>query len=187
MSAPSMARARPHVIGSTCRFAGVMPAPKPHSDRPGFDRLGRSCHGCRLTSDAAHLFVGAAAVTFRLRYVRASCLPPLSSCPDHVSSRSEAPWHASADAHSSCVPLATCASPCALTWTNVVSRARQLRPARLLRIWAAALGRLSGSVAEELGVLKMAMRFACRGWPYGVDSLCVWRMRVVSLDVAPVH
>ena len=99
MSAPSIARARPHVIGSTCRLAGVMPAPNPHSDRPGFDRLGRSCHECRLTSDAAHLLVGAVAVTFSLRYVRASCLPPLRSCPDHVSSRSEAPLHASADAH----------------------------------------------------------------------------------------
>ena len=169
MSAPSIARARPHVIGSTCRFAGVMPAPKPHSDRPGFDRLGRSCHGCRLTSDAAHLLVGAAAVTFSLRYVRASCLPPLRSCPDHVSSRSEAPWHASADAHSSCVPLATCASPCALTWTNVVSRARQLRPARLLRVRAAALVQLSGSVAKKLGDCKLVMHFACRGWLHSAD------------------
>ncbi|MDC0525612.1 hypothetical protein OAO87_01340 [bacterium] len=107
MSAPSKARARLHVIVSTCHFAGVMPAPKPHSDRLGFDRLDRSCHGCRLTSDAAHLLVGAAAVTFSLRCVRASCLPSLRSCPDHVSSRSEAPWYASADAHSSCVPLAS--------------------------------------------------------------------------------
>ena len=185
MSAPSIARARPHVIGSTCRFAGVMPARKPHSDRPGFDRLDRLCHGCRLTSDAAHLFVGAAAVTFRLRYVRASCLPPLSSCPNHVSSRSEAPWHASADAHSSCVPLATCASPCALTWTNVVSRARQLRPARLLRVRAAALGWPVGSVAEKLGYFKTAMHFACRGWLCGADSQHVWRIRVASINVVP--
>ena len=103
MSAPSVARARLYVIGSSCRFAGVMPAPKAHSDKPGFDRLDRLCHGCRLTSDATHLLVGAAAVTFSLRYVRASCLPPLSSCPDHVSSRSEAPWHVSADTHPSCV------------------------------------------------------------------------------------
>ena len=114
MSAPSMARARLHVIGSSCRFTGVMPAPKPHSDKPGLDRLDRLCHVCRLTSDAAHLLVGAAAVTFSLRYVRASCLPPLRSCPDHVSSRSEAPWHASADAHPACVPLATvCLLVCA--------------------------------------------------------------------------
>ena len=110
MSAPFVARARLHVIGSTCRFAGVMPAPKLHSDRPGFDRLDRLNHVCRLTSDAAHLLVSAAAVTFSLRYVRASCLPPLRSCPGHVSSRSEAPWHASADAHSSCVPSPPCAS-----------------------------------------------------------------------------
>ena len=49
MSAPSMARDRLHVIGSTCRFAGVMPAPKPHSERPGVDRRHRSYHEYRLT------------------------------------------------------------------------------------------------------------------------------------------
>ena len=169
MSAPFVARARLHVIGTTCRFAGVMPAPKPHSDKPGFDRLDRLCHGCRLMTDAARLLVGAAAVSFSLRHVRATCLPPLSSCPAHVSSRPEAPWHASADAHSSCVPLATCASPCALTWTNVGSPARQLRPARLLRVRAAALVQLSGSVAKKLGDFKLAMRFACRGWLHSAD------------------
>ena len=107
MSAPSMAIDRLHVIGSTCHFAGVMPAPKPHSERPGFDRRDRSCHGYRLTTDAARLLVGAAVVTFSLRCVRASCMLSLSSCPDHVSKQSEAPWHVSSDAHSSCVPSAT--------------------------------------------------------------------------------
>ena len=57
-----------------------------------------------------------------------------------------------------------CASACALTWTNVVSRARQLRSACLLRVRAAALGRLVGSVAEKHRDLKVAMHFACRGW-----------------------
>ena len=114
MSAPSMARARLHVIGSTCRFTGVMPAPNPHSDKPGFDRRDRSCHGCRLTSDAARVLVGAAEVTFSLSHVRASSLPLLSPRPDHVSKRSEVPWHVSADSHSSCVPSVTvCLLACA--------------------------------------------------------------------------
>ena len=103
MSAPSVARARLHVVGSSCRFAGMIPAPKPHFERPGFDRRDRSCHGCRLTSVAAHFLVGAAEVTFNLRHVRFSSLPPPSSHPDHVSSRSEAHWHVSADAHPCCV------------------------------------------------------------------------------------
>ena len=91
MSAPSVARDRLHVIGSSCLFAGVMPAPKPHSERPGFDCRARSCHVCRLTSDAAHLLVGAVVVTFSFSHVRDSCLQSLSSCPDLVSKRSEAP------------------------------------------------------------------------------------------------
>ena len=122
-----------------------------------------------MTTDAAHLLVGAAEVTFSLRYVRASCLPPPSSRPDHVSKRSEALWHASADAHSACVPSATVCLLVWLTWTNVMSRARQLRSARLLRIWAATLGRLDGSVAEKLGDSKMVMHFACRGWLHSAD------------------
>ena len=102
-----MARARLHVIGSTCRFTGVMPAPKPHSDKPGFDSLDRSSHGCSLTSAAAHVLVGAAEVTFSLSHVRASSLPLLSPRPDHVSKRSEVPWHVSADSHSCCVSSVT--------------------------------------------------------------------------------
>ena len=77
-----------------------------------------------------------------------------------------------------------CDSSCVLTWTNVVSRARQLRSARLLRIWAAALDRPVGSVAKKLGLSKMAMHFACRGWPGGVGLHVVWRMCVVSSNVA---
>ena len=62
-----------------------------------------------------------------------------------------------------------CDSSCVLTWTNVVSRARQLRSARLLRVRAAALDRLSGSVAEKLADSKVAMHFACRGWLHSAD------------------
>ena len=72
--------------------------------------------------------------------------------------------------HPVCPRRSPCASPCVLTWMKVVSRARKLRPADLLRIWAAAVGRLSGSVAEKLGESKLVMRFACRGWLCSDDS-----------------
>ena len=54
----------------------------------------------------------------------------------------------------------------------------------LKRIWAAALDQLSGSVAEELGVLKMAMRFAWRGWLHSADLQRIWSARVASLNAA---
>ena len=107
MSAPSVARASLHVIGSSCRFTGVMPAPKPHSDRPGFDHRDRSCHGCRLTRNVARMLIGAEEMSASFRYVRATSLPPHSSCSDHVSKRSEAPWHVSVDTQPSCVLPAT--------------------------------------------------------------------------------
>ena len=48
------------------------------------------------------------------------------------------------------------------------------------------MGRLIGLEAEKLGDFKVAMHFACRGWLCGADSQRVWRMRVASLNVAPV-
>ena len=60
-------------------------------------------------------------------------------------------------------------------WTKVVSRDRQLRSGRVLRIWAAAVARLVGSVAEKLYDSKLAMRFAYDGRLLGADSWCVWR------------
>ena len=164
MSAPSMARARLHVIGSTCRFTGVMPAPKPHSDKPGFDRLDRSSHGCRLTTDAAHLLVGAAEETFSLRYVRASCLPPPSSRPDYVSKRSEALWHASADAHTACVPSATV---CLLVRTHL-DECRVPNPEASTRPSPARLSRCLGS-AEWIG--------GGEAWIFqGGDAVCAPRL-----------
>ena len=177
MSAPSMARARLHIIGSSCRFAGVMPAPKPHSGKPGFDRRDRLCHGCRLTSDAAHLLVGAAAVTFSFRYVRASCLPPLRSCPGHVSSRSEAPWHASADAHSSCVPSTTV---CLLVWLTL-DECRVPSPAALIGPSPSHLGGCFGS-AEWLGGVE-AWKFQAGDAVY-VPRLAPSRRFVACLEHA---
>ena len=80
-----------------------------------------------------------------------------------------------------------CGSSCALTWMNVVSRAPQLRSARVLCIRAASLGRLVGSVAKKLGYSKLAMNFACRGWRYGVNSTHVWRTLNVwsNVDARP--
>ena len=164
MSAPSMAIDRLHVIGSTCRFAGVMPAPKPHSERPGFDRRDRSCYGYRLTTDAARLLVGAAVVTFSLRCVRASCMLSLSSCPDHVSKQSEAPWHMSSDAHSSCVPSATV---CLLVGAHL-DKCRVPSPPASIGSSPLHLGGCLGS-AERLGG-REAWRFQ------GGDALCVLRL-----------
>ena len=59
MSALFVARARLHVVGSSCRFAGVLPAPKSHSERPGVDRRHRSCHEYRLMRNVARLLIGA--------------------------------------------------------------------------------------------------------------------------------
>ena len=164
MSAPSMARARLHVIGSTCRFTGVMPAPKPHSERPGSDCLDRSSHGCSLTSDAARVLVGAAEVTFSLSHVRASSLPLLSPRPDHVSKRSEVPWHVSADSHSCCVPSVTvCLLVCAhLDECRVPSPSASIGPS------PSRSGGCLGSV-EWLGGGE-ARRFQ------GGDALCVPRL-----------
>ena len=192
MSAPSMARDRLHVIGSSCRFAGVMPAPKPHSDRPDLDRLDHSCHGCRLTTDAARLLVGAAEVSVSLRHVRASVMHAIAQ----LMSR---PCQQSIISALACVgrcPPSLCAvghrvpprvrSPGRMSCPEPGSfdRIRSSIGDGLLRIWAAALGRLSGSVAEKLGDSKMAMRFACRGWLHSADLPPIWSVRVASLNAA---
>ena len=51
-SAPSTPAARLQAIGSTCHLVGLLPAPKPNSDRPGFDHLDRLALVCSLTDDA---------------------------------------------------------------------------------------------------------------------------------------
>ena len=107
MSAPSVARARLHVVGSSCRFAGVLSAPESQSERPGVDRRHRSCHEYRLTRNVACLHIGTEEMSASFRYVRAISLPPHSSRPDPVSKRSEALWHVSDDAQPSCVLPAT--------------------------------------------------------------------------------
>ena len=60
-----------------------------------------------MTQNVARLHIGAEEMSASFRYVRATSLPPHSSCPYHVSKRSEAPWHVSDDAQPSCVLPAT--------------------------------------------------------------------------------
>ena len=75
------------------------------------------------------------------------------------------------------------ASSWPLMWPEIVSRAPQLRFARLLGIGAANLGRLVGSAAKKLGDSILAMRFAHRGWLLCVDLQCVWRTLNVLSNV----
>ena len=48
---PSAATARLQVSFSASHLAGLLPAPKAHSDRPGFGHLDRAGHADWLTSD----------------------------------------------------------------------------------------------------------------------------------------
>ena len=107
MSASFVAGARLHIVDSSCRFSGMLPALKLHADRPGFDRRDRSSHECRLMRDVARMLLGAEEVKASLRYVRATTLLPPSSRPNHLSERSEALRHVSADAKPCCVLPAT--------------------------------------------------------------------------------
>ena len=66
-SAPSTANARLQVTGSTCRFAGSLPAARQSSDRPGFGCLDCSGHGFFLTDDVAEQILVAAEVTAGFR------------------------------------------------------------------------------------------------------------------------
>ena len=107
MSAPSVAVARLQVIGTTCGLADLLPASKPHSDRPGFDSLDRSCHVSSLTVDGAHLLVGITVVDVSSKNMGTS-RPLLSrSRRQHASKRPEALWHGPTDPHTSCMPAAT--------------------------------------------------------------------------------
>ena len=88
----------------------------------------------------------------------------LRSCPGHVSSRSEAPWHASADAHSSCVPSATV---CLLVCAHL-DECRVPSPAALIGPSPSHLG----------GCLRSAGRIGGgEAWRFQAgDALCVPRL-----------
>ena len=106
-SAPSVAVARLQVLGTTCRWAGMLHACIPHSDRPGFDGIDRSCHVCSLTVDGAHLLVGVTAVDVSLKNMGTSRPLPSRSRRHHAGKRPEALWHGPTDPHTSCSPAAT--------------------------------------------------------------------------------
>ena len=66
-----------------------------------------------------------------------------------------------------------CASPRLLRWPPAAVRARQRRLARLLRVGVAGLGRLAGTVAEELANSKLAQSSTCVDGALGIDLLSV--------------
>ena len=70
MSDPSAATARLQVLGMTCDFAGSMPATQLHSDRPGFDCVDRTGHGCFMVRDAPRVQHQATEVYAGFRYTR---------------------------------------------------------------------------------------------------------------------
>ena len=70
MSAPSTANARLQVTGSTCRFAGSLPAPRLSSDRPGFDGLDLAGHGFFMTDNVAEELLVSAEVIAGFRWAR---------------------------------------------------------------------------------------------------------------------
>ena len=90
--------------------------------------------------------------------------------------RSEAPWHASAEAFSSHVPPATVRVPVeAPSWTEIVSCDRQVRSARVLCFGLASMAPLVGSMAEELKYSIVMESSMCRCGPLGVNFVHVAR------------
>ena len=70
MSAPSTANARLQVTGSTCRFAGSLPASRQCSDGPGFGCLDLAGHEFFMTRDVAEELLVAAEVIPGFRWAR---------------------------------------------------------------------------------------------------------------------
>ena len=64
-----------------------------------------------------------------------------------------------------------------------MSRSPQRRSGRVLRIGAASLGALVGTVAEKLRDSKFTEWFARCGGPLGVDLQLVWRTLNAPLNV----
>ena len=120
-----------------------------------------------MTSAAARVLIGAEQVKASLRYVRATSLLPPSSCPNHLSKRSNALWHVSVDAQPSCVLAAT-------VWLLVCAHldaSRVPRPAASIGPSPSHLGGCLGS-AGRLGGGE------ARSFEDG-DALCVPRLAVL--------
>ena len=64
-----------------------------------------------------------------------------------------------------------------LTVTNVVSRDRNLRYGRVLRVRVASLGRINRAMAKELRESMFMERSTCAGGLLDVDLQRVWRTR----------
>ena len=70
-----------------------------------------------------------------------------------------------------------------LTVTNVVSRDRQLRSGRVLRVGVASLDRMTRAMAKDLKDSILSERPTCVGGPLDVDLQRVWRTRSASFNV----
>ena len=70
MADPSTAAARLQVTGLTSRLAGLLPAPKRHSDGPWVDHHDRLLYVCSLTDDAPRVLHEATEVITGFTYTR---------------------------------------------------------------------------------------------------------------------
>ena len=70
-----------------------------------------------------------------------------------------------------------------LTGTNVVSRDRQLRSGRVLRVGVASLGQVARAMARELKEYIPIERSTCVGGLLDVDLQRVWRTRHMRFNV----
>ena len=70
-----------------------------------------------------------------------------------------------------------------LTVTKVVSRDRQLRSGRVLRVGVASLGQLTRAMDKELKDSDLTERSTCAGGPLDVELQRVWRTLNVWLNV----
>ena len=164
---PSAATARLQVSCSARHLAGLLPAPKAHSDRPGFGHLDRSDHADWLTSDrrsrAPRHRRGECQLEAHGRLIATAA--QLTSLPSQQTVRRP----------TTCLSRSLptrCASSChtstrGLVCLQGVVRDRNLRCGHVLRIGPASSAQLLASVAQELGDLMLAMRFArCCGPRY---------------------
>ena len=131
----------------------------------------------QLDARVAHALLGATEASASLKNVRATWPLPPSSCPNHVGQRPEAPWHATAEAFSACVPPA---AVCLLVDAHV-AQDRVPSPEASIGTSPAHLGGYLGSDGRIGG--GEAWRFE------GSDALCLprlalWRRFSVCLEDA---
>ena len=158
------------MLGSRCRLAGPLPAPSPHSDRPGFDQLGRSALVCRLTGAGALLLHERRP---RPTWASGTCASMMPNNPGHVPRMFACGRKRPLMPRPSLSCPARFQSPCAHRWVRRwlqdILRDRERRSGRVLCILAASIARLHG--LETLGIYGgvLAVPFDHRGELLGVD------------------